>query len=255
MKIPSHLLKSRHGIYYFRVRIPKSMLNGETDKHREMRRSLRTRDLKTAIFLAQVYYWSHCVAKDDLKHEDENWQESREKYAVGKGIFRKYATDANLDNPFDLHNLLDRLSPHEEECFAFYLKEKDKFKNNDTDSATAQIHAEHITHGSPLSTPPKKPKYQVIRLLVEHLLEKKQTAAKSTMKAYHLIASRFLRIMEDKFGGMSFYVDDMNAEVMRYYRGVILKFPAGKKWEKGVVLDVFLSGSHGSLAPKRLIQN
>jgi len=51
---PSYLYRNRHGVFYFRVVIPKGLRHYFTHK-REIKRSLRTENMHVAIKLARIY--------------------------------------------------------------------------------------------------------------------------------------------------------------------------------------------------------
>ena len=53
MRLPSHLVKNRFGVYYFNLVFPKGIR--VILKRKETRRSLKTTDRKTAVMMAQEF--------------------------------------------------------------------------------------------------------------------------------------------------------------------------------------------------------
>jgi hypothetical protein len=121
----SYLQKSRHGIWYFRVRLPTSAGQPATTARRpagiqkaEFRQSLKTKDKKRAQYLA-LKKW---VAMKDKFAYPQPWEVEAdietEKYYLGKALIAKHhGLDPN--NRFALDEISERLTQEQFRAYIF----------------------------------------------------------------------------------------------------------------------------------------
>jgi hypothetical protein len=116
MSAPSYLLKSSHGVYYFRIRISRSAKQ-LTKSSGDMRISLRTKSKRCALYLSRKI----CVAMTERSFHDApaepyEWEVEaeleREKYLLGKRLIEQFA-GADPTNGFVYEELLEHLSQEE----------------------------------------------------------------------------------------------------------------------------------------------
>ena len=93
-KSPSYITKSHHGVYYFQIRVDKLLKNRLGINSKLYRKSLKTKDKKTAIKLARKLWvklyaddieWSHMskTPRIGTKEYDE-WEEKQNDHARDK---------------------------------------------------------------------------------------------------------------------------------------------------------------------------
>src|SRR5262249_38848945 len=126
--MPSYLLKSRHGIWYFRVRHPISrdlprgarqpLFPDQVRRGREIRLSLRTKNKTTARILALKRWVSmHDPSAYPQPYEVEADIET-EKYKLGKALIQKHG-GLDPSNRFALEELGEILPPSHLEAYIF----------------------------------------------------------------------------------------------------------------------------------------
>ena len=79
MSAPSYLLKSRHGVYYFRMRTPRFASETTRNPCGEMRLSLNTKDKQIALYLSRKLWIAmkeRTFMSTSLKPED--WETEAE---------------------------------------------------------------------------------------------------------------------------------------------------------------------------------
>jgi hypothetical protein len=117
VKNPSYLVKSRHGIWYFQIQIPKKLQkNGK--KRKLFRKSLKTAYRKSA--LSQARHWWVLMEKNNYEWEQEQAQESADLYSHGKYIYGK----------------LNELDPHDSNELDEFFLELSEFFNTHRNSPT-----------------------------------------------------------------------------------------------------------------------
>src|SRR6476620_9571981 len=99
MRAATYLMKSRNGVFYFRLALPKRV---QCARRREVRISLRTHDKKVAAYLARKYW---IAVHDKLaKYADYfAWEEEdnarSESYGRGKALLAQFP-GLNPRNPY-----------------------------------------------------------------------------------------------------------------------------------------------------------
>lgn len=111
---PSYLLKSRHGIWYFQIQIPKKF--SSTLKRQLFRKSLKTTNRLQALKKSRLWW---------LKMEENNfqWEEDaetlNEQYHRGKLIYQQL-NKLDSNDTFEIHEFLNSLSHGEENDLRTY---------------------------------------------------------------------------------------------------------------------------------------
>ena len=111
---PSYLLKSRHGIWYFQIQIPKKF--SSTLKRQLFRKSLKTTNRLQALKKSRLWW---------LKMEENNfqWEEDaetlNEQYHRGKLIYQQL-NKLDSNDTFEIHEFLNSLSHGEENDLRIY---------------------------------------------------------------------------------------------------------------------------------------
>jgi hypothetical protein len=123
MPAPSYLLKSRHGIYYFRIRISGLLQKRAGKPCKEMRLSLNTKDKQMALYLSRklwVFMKERTFLSTSLKPED--WETEaeteRETYLQGKDLIESFGR-ADPTDAFALDCLGEHLSNDQLKAYVF----------------------------------------------------------------------------------------------------------------------------------------
>ena len=120
---PSYISKSRHGIYYFRCRIPLEVKKQYNISRNEVRKSLRTSNYSEALrkarklWVEMTYYNDIDEMYHDIERHDEMLDEGATYYKELQEIKnQKYST------PNDERNYIDTLTNHQQECLIIATK-------------------------------------------------------------------------------------------------------------------------------------
>jgi integrase len=132
-----YLQKSSHGTYYFRAVIPVPIRRSLNLKAREIRISLRTKNLHLAKrLLAQKLYVMSKTFPDDYP---QPWEEDAEKrvrlFQKGMRLLRQYG-HVDLDDEFARDGLLQDLGSEDLEAYLFALKHQ---REKETESHTSSL--------------------------------------------------------------------------------------------------------------------
>ena len=111
---PSYLLKSRHGIWYFQVQIPKKY--SQTQKRQLFKKSLKTTNRLVALKKARIWWLK-------MEENDFQWEEAaetlNEQYHRGKLIYQRLNKLDSKDH-IEIVDFLNSLSLSEETALRVY---------------------------------------------------------------------------------------------------------------------------------------
>jgi hypothetical protein len=111
---PSYLLKSRHGIWYFQVQIPKKY--SQTQKRQLFKKSLKTTNRLLALKKARVWWLK--MEENDFQWEEEA-ETLNEQYHQGKLIYQRL-NKLDSNDPVEIVDFLNSLSLSEETALRVY---------------------------------------------------------------------------------------------------------------------------------------
>jgi integrase len=228
MRAPSYILQSRHGIFYFRIRIPSSPQKPLDGAARELRVSLHTRNKKVAIYMARKRW----IEMQDKYNTPSPWEEE------GEAEFEKYkrgkyplAQHPGLDphRQFDLDELHERLSNEDLAALIFAFEHDVAETKKQQQPSSPDL--------TPETTTPKAaaPSYEEDDSLDEALKRflKSRDIAQSSLKSYAAKCNTFSDIVTSFIGSKTSKMSQLDAKVIRHYSDEIRKRPkrqdAGKK--------------------------
>lgn len=117
-RLPSYLTLNRFGIYYFQYRVPEYQLNLHGGR-KLIRKSLRTRDRRLALSLAQR--WFQRMQDKDLFEYEQKITSDADLYSRGRSIHEEYdkldRNDVHSEDEFFM-----RLSEYDKEALQYYSK-------------------------------------------------------------------------------------------------------------------------------------
>ena len=111
---PSYLLKSRHGIWYFQIQIPKKFRTSQ--KRQLFKKSLRTTNRLLALKKSRLWWLK--MEENDFRWEDEA-ENLNEQYHSGKLIYQQL-NKLDSNDTYEIHEFLTSLSIDEEKSLIFY---------------------------------------------------------------------------------------------------------------------------------------
>ena len=111
---PSYLLKSRHGIWYFQVQIPKRF--SQTQKRQLFKKSLKTTNRLLALKQARIWWLK--MEENDFQWEEEA-ETLNEQYHRGKLIYQRLNKLDSKDH-IEIVDFLNSLSLSEETALRVY---------------------------------------------------------------------------------------------------------------------------------------
>lgn len=146
MSAPSYLLKSRHGVYYFRIRTPRSAKQS-TNCSGDIRISLRTRDKKCALYLSRKIWIAmteraFASTSSGLFESEVEAEFDREKYFRSKKLMGG-GSCADPNDPIVWSELTENLTQEELEDYVFAW-EHDEEQRQKKRRQTARMVAEAV---------------------------------------------------------------------------------------------------------------
>jgi integrase len=111
---PSYLLKSRHGIWYFQVQIPKRF--SQTQKRQLFKKSLKTTNRLLALKQARIWWLK--MEENDFQWEEEA-ETLNEQYHQGKLIYQRL-NKLDSNDPVEIAEFLESLTLGEETALRVY---------------------------------------------------------------------------------------------------------------------------------------
>ena len=229
VKNPSYLVKSRHGIWYFQIQIPKKLQ--KNSKRKLFRKSLKTANRKSA--LSQARHWWVLMEKNNYEWEQEQAQESADLYSHGKYIYGKL----NELDPHDSNELDEfflELSEYDYKALTSYNDQL--LERDDEDSETSkQISVDSETIRCIIAqtlrertAEKNKPNETLKKLLEKFIIEKrrnwgKKQADSTEHKDYRPKIGLFIEIVGNKSGNQLEKRDTV------HYKETMFQLPKNKK--------------------------
>jgi integrase len=157
----AYLLKSRHGVYYFRAVLPQTVRTALALTRRELRVSLRTKDRATAKVLVsrQVFVMQHYFSEQVASRLD--FEQRRDRYWRGIELIEAIG-EIDPDNEYELDWLYTQhgLSTADCKAYLFALEEKRRrhqgrhLGNNTASQDTADLPSATTTATLQVAAPP-----------------------------------------------------------------------------------------------------
>jgi hypothetical protein len=125
----TYLLRSRHGVYYLRMVIPRAVRHALGVPQREVRISLRTKDkqharleLASRVSAMTKTFYVHLQSDTPWERESETEREERrQRYRHGAELIARYG-EFDIDDDDQLDVLRDALGPDEFEDYIFVME-------------------------------------------------------------------------------------------------------------------------------------
>lgn len=233
-KSPSYITKSLHGVYYFQIRIDKTLRNRLKLKGKLYRKSLRTKDKATALKLARKI-WVKLYADEEEwlrmstiptvgTPEYDSWEEEWKNKERLKSKNIRIALD--IDNrlnaipnwDFESREIfIDGLSPEEQRAIQYVSDNNiilDEFRDKTTPNLrpSTQVATKNISHSRRLS-----------RLLEEYLNDSElNQKSNKTIDLYKNQIEVFIELVTDIESSTLQYDD------VRFYKKSLPKIPRNK---------------------------
>ena len=228
-RAPSYLLRTDSGIFYLQIRLPLPFLALNPHIPALYRRSLRTRDKKAALQAARR--WRGIVDSLAYKHFASAPEFGKamellyqyEKLVAQKVDWREMETSMLEFLEDDEANLLERAQR--------YIADRDREQR--TPSRLVEIQtAPESSHGTTRALPEHRvdtrssqPDITLAELVDRFITYKRQSTVLSTVKSFEEKCRRFNRILTLLNRGRSPAVFELNEEMMRNYRDIVLGMP------------------------------
>jgi len=240
---PSYLLKSRHGIWYFQVQIPKKYR--KSDKRQLFRKSLKTTNRLLALKRARIWWLI-------MEENDFPWEKDADYYAElyhrGKLIYQKLNA-LDEDDVFERDLFLEDLSPSDETAFKYYNDRLlDKTPKTPDSTEFSNSSTANDTDSFPLS-----------ELTDKFISEKKlnwgvKQREATEHKDYRPKISLFIKIIGNQKGSQ------LTRQHIIKYKDALLKLPSNrskkKKYREKTITEILQSNVPDSdLLSKTTVQN
>jgi len=134
MSAPSYLLKSRHGVYYFRIRNAGFAEKNSGRPCKEIRFSRKTKDKQMALYLSRklwVFMKERSFKSTSSKFQDWEIEAEieRETYLQGKDLLESFGR-ADPTDAFALDDLTEHLSNDELKAYVFAWDHDEQHRQN-----------------------------------------------------------------------------------------------------------------------------
>jgi bifunctional DNA-binding transcriptional regulator/antitoxin component of YhaV-PrlF toxin-antitoxin module len=144
----TYLHRSRHGVYYLRIVIPKPVRTSLGLNEREVRTSLRTKDKQRA----RLKLASRVSAMTKLFQGPKEWeldQEQRlERYQRGRELIRQHGL-IDLNHKFQFEALTSELGTPDLEAYIFAVEYDQEHEAKNSNSANPQSTQPHTAQTTP----------------------------------------------------------------------------------------------------------
>lgn len=224
-RTPSYVVKSRHGIWYFQIWVPKSESKLGKTGQKLFRRSLKTRNRKRALQLARrMWLLIHDIGFEKVMDMKELEKAERErdynewKFRKGRKIAEELKKAGITENHIEALNAHFDAGPwQEEECYHYYM---DAMARGDLANAAANSPVVTQPHKSPKSESP----------LLHELLNEWQKIIqgeirKSSYTEYERSTNIFLQVLTEHSKKSSIRLFDISIEMIRDFKEVIKYLP------------------------------
>ncbi|MES0385149.1 MAG: DUF6538 domain-containing protein, partial [Hyphomicrobium sp.] len=262
MSAPSYLLKSRHGVYYFRIRVPRSAKQ-LTKSSGDIRISLRTKNKRCALYLSRKIWIAMTErAFESTSSELFEWEVEaefeREKYFYGKKLIEEFE-NADPTDTFTLQELSEHLSKEELKAYIFAW-EHDEEHRQDKRRQKARLVAEAIA-GSGLRAPSELAPKDDQNASLDNDAELQEAItrflsasvrAPATLRSYKSKLALFRRIILAQVKGREARVSQITPRMIREYVDRVRRLPKYFEVESGVELSSVLVEPGTGIAPKTI---
>ncbi len=257
---PSYLFKTHQDIFYFRIRIPRSIRIKYNSPKSEIRKSLNTRDISVALKRAR-FLW---VTMEETDYTMKNMESAVQEDNDGKKLLKQFLTlemKCNSDSYFRdkedetiLDAFIGKLSEKGREVLNEQLAKWNKLTQKERDTALDEIRQEvepKLTGAQELCTESKNyvqnasSKMLVTEAIDKFLkdrFEKRKRAGNSAQEnaidEFKGIYREFLSVIGDNL-----HCCDLNKDIIRQYENAIWNIPANhsrKTKYKSINLDEIL---------------
>ena len=263
MSAPSYLLKSRHGVYYFRMRVARSATHS-TKSSGDIRISLRTRNKKCALYLSRKI-WIAMIERaiESTSSELFEWEVEaefeREKYFRGKELIKSFA-NADPTDTFALQELSEHLSKEELEAYIFAWEHDEKHRQDKRRQA-ARLVAEAIA-GSGLRTPSELAPQGAQNASLDNDAELQEVIARflatgqrapSTIRSYKQKLALFRNIIKAHTKGKEPRISQITPGMIRQYSDCVRRLPKSFQLVSGKPVTEALVDPVRAFLPKRFL--
>lgn len=258
----SYLCKSRHGIWYLQLRIPKQIRDTNPHLPPLVRKSLKTRNRREALRLARKMV----VWMEDTNYTANlaDWEAKAERearlYHVGLPLFTELNELEATGDSVAVEEFLASLTGREQEALAFMVARNnaliDRFerllKDGDRKAISDFIHglsepdktrllslqvAQTLKEPpAPTPTPSQRPQQANSRdIPLDEAFERWKNAhnppvmAKSSFEEYTRMIARFIEIILHITGGNMPKISEVTAELVGNYKDIEARIPKGKR--------------------------
>ncbi len=204
---PSYLLKSRHGIWYFQIQIPKKFT--QSQKRKLFRKSLKT--TTRVIALKKARLWWIKMEENDFQWEDEA-EILNEDFHCGKLIYQKL-DQLDSDDAVEIQQFIESLNFSEESALRAY----NETLEHQTQPATLQTQTTEEVYSPLLSELTDK-------FIVEKRINWGEKQRESTEhKDYRPKISLFIELVGDK------KVSQLTKQNVIKYKESLFRIPANRR--------------------------
>lgn len=231
MPILSYLQKSRHGVYYFRAVIPISVRRNLNLKAREVRVSLKTKDLRMAkqLLAHRLFVMSKKYSNDHPQPWEVAADERLARYQRGMYLLGQYGI-VDMDDEFAREAVLEELSSDDLKAYLFALEHQLNKKN--PKNATATQNASLISPVQPAalvelnSSPNRRDELSdatLIEAIDRYILSIGGTIKQGTISKYRSQCLVFLNIISN--GKNDLAVSQIGVQHMQLYVDRLPRLP------------------------------
>lgn len=204
----NYLTKNRLGIYYFQVRIPTKIIAavGNERKKRLFRKSLRTRDLATAVLIAKNIWAIMNVA-------NKKYFSSPTLYGKASELLMRYEAIELLDYRAAIQ-FLEALDIDDSNLLDLALKQRE-YDSRATSEGSSNVKSSESSENPRLS--------DLINIWISF---KKSKLIKSSFETLEARIRIFEKFMYECFGNDSVLIGQLTPQNIRDYREMLEKLPA-----------------------------
>ena len=263
MPAPSYLLKSHHGVYYFRIRVAGFVRDLTHKSAGEIRVSLNTRDKTVALYLSRRL-WIAMKEKSlaNTSIELEEWDLAadieRQRYFQGKDLIESFGR-ADPTDAFALDCLSEHLSNDELKSYVFAWDHDEQHRQNKRRD-TAQLFAQ-ATVGSGLLTRASPAPHDACNVSCDNdaALQEAITRflsagvrAPATIRSYRSRLALFQYIITAHLKGRESHISQITPEMIRQYADHVRRLPKNFEVGSGVKLSSVLVESGTGISQKTI---
>jgi integrase len=226
----TYLLKSRHGVYYFRAVIPREVR--AKGGRREVRISLRTKDRAKAKVLVALKALSMTKTVPHLEHWELEEHERLERYQRGLALIEKHG-EIDFHDPLAVDLLGECLNVQEFQDYIFAHEHRARLATRNTTPLKAASMATIQSAGQVASQQPKAPTAsapptnvfdELIDIAIDRFVGSKKLAVSApTAEKYGAQCRVFLKIISDD--RVSLKLSSLTPKDLRHYVDTLPKLP------------------------------